>query len=181
MHAKLRRHFEKLEDDRRKLFSELSSLQEYQLQQTLPSGKWSIAHTLTHLLTSERMSLQYMKKKSLGIDQLGNSGLLEALKMLILQLSQRLPMLKYKAPQIVVEQTPPTLSFQELQENWEASRQELSLFLDSIADKNVRKKIYKHPFMGRLDAAQGVAFLREHFIHHLPQMKRLIAEIKSVR
>src|SRR5688572_29315 len=115
MHSKLKRIFDRLEADRIRLLDELSSLPEHRLQQPSSSGKWSIAHTLTHLLTSERMSLLYMKKKSLGIDQVGNSGPIEIIKMVFLQLSQRLPMLKYKAPRIVVEQTPPTLSFQELQ------------------------------------------------------------------
>ena len=32
-----------------------------------PGNKWSVGQILTHLLTSERMALRYMKKKSLGI------------------------------------------------------------------------------------------------------------------
>jgi uncharacterized damage-inducible protein DinB len=178
MHTKLKRIFETLEDDRKKLLEELTLVDEKKLQQAPGDDKWSIVHTLTHLLTSERMSLQYMKKKSLGVDKLGNSGVLESFKFRLLQISQRVVLLKYKAPRIVVEQTPKTLSFQELQRQWEIARNELKDFLNTIEEKNVRKKIYKHPVMGMLDAVQGVAFLREHFIHHLPQLKKLIAEAK---
>ena len=48
-----------------------------------------------------------MKKKALGIDQLKNSGLSESLRLEVLKISQRIPALKFKAPKIVVSNTPP--------------------------------------------------------------------------
>ncbi len=61
------------------------------------------------------MSLIYMKKKSLGVDELDDSGILEALKFRFLQASQRIPMLKFKAPKAVVEHTPTSVSFDTLE------------------------------------------------------------------
>lgn len=174
MHANLKRTFEQLETLRKFILQKLDGIAEEKLLEIPAPGKWSILYTLARILTAERMSLVYMKKKSLGIHELDNSGILEALKFRFLQISQRIPLLKFKAPKVVVEHTPASLSFDKLKTQWENSRRDLRDFLESIEDKNVHKKIYKHAIVGRLDAVQGVGFLREHFIHHLPQLKKQI-------
>ena len=179
MHKRLQHNFNLLEQDRKLLMDNLLNFNEEELQRKPKNGKWSIVHTITHLVTSERLSLLYMKKKSLGVNQLADSGLVENLKMIVLKLSQRLPFLKFTAPKAVVDHTPTDLTFAELARQWESTRQSLKEFLQSIEEKNVRKKIYKHPVVGQLDVVQGVAFSREHFMHHLPQLKKLMRETKQ--
>jgi hypothetical protein len=115
-----------------------------------------------------------MKKKSLGIDRLNNAGLWELFKLRGLQLSQRLPLLKYRAPRHLVENTPDTLPLEELTVQWNFSRNELKHFLDALQEKDIHKLIYKHPVAGRFDVVQCLIFMREHFHHHLPQIKRLV-------
>ena len=90
----------------------------------------------------------------------------------LLKISQRVP-LKYKAPKAVVQHTPEPLSLSELKEQWNSLRNDLRDFLEKIEDKNIRKKIYRHP-VGRFNVVQAVTFFREHFQHHLPQIKRLL-------
>jgi uncharacterized damage-inducible protein DinB len=138
-----------------------------------PPGKWSIAQILAHILTAETLSLGYMKKKIQAVDQLKNSGLSEAIRYRLLQLSQRIPSLKFRAPKVVVDNTPPSMDIQTLIVKWDAQRKELKEFLESIEDKNIRKVIYRHPIAGMLNARQAVGFFREHIIHHRPQIKRL--------
>lgn len=173
MNAELRELFGDIEYQRQQILQQVSALTPDRFHRSV-NGKWSVAHILTHLMTSERLSLGYMKKKSLGVDQVGNSGLLESIKSLSLKLSQRLPFMRYKAPKYVVENTPQALPFEDLSRDWTALRVELEKFLENIDDKNIRKKIYKHPVAGRLDVVQAVSFFREHIIHHLPQIKRLL-------
>ncbi|MFZ6014156.1 MAG: DinB family protein [Bacteroidota bacterium] len=172
MNPELQSLFSRLEHERQKLMAEVSrvSAERYAMN---TRGKWSIGQILTHMLTVERLSLTYMKKKALGIDQLKNSGWLEWLKLAFLKVSQRLP-IKYSAPKVVVQHTPETLSPNDLEAQWSAFRQELKAFLESIEEKNLRKKIYKHATVGRFDVFQALAFLREHYHHHLPQIKRLL-------
>jgi hypothetical protein len=179
MHSKLKRNFEKLEKTTHDLILKLDLLPQDVLQQTPRAGKWSITQTLNHILTSERMSLLYMKKKSLGVDQLENSGLTQAFIFRLLQVSQRMPLLKFNAPKPVIQHTPDTASFDEIKRNWQASRSDLKKFLEGIEDRNIRKKIYKHPIVGMLDVVQAVGFLREHLIHHLRQLNKLIAAAKT--
>jgi hypothetical protein len=173
MHPNLQRYFEEIEGGRARLLSEVSRLSEAKFIQQGEGGKWSAAQILTHLLTSEQMSLRYMKKKSLGIDQLSNSGIYESIKTVVLKVSQRIP-IKYKAPALLVEHTPSALSQADLVLRWNEFRLELKSFLEAIEAKNIRKKIYKHPVAGRLNVMQAMQFFQEHIHHHYPQIKKNI-------
>lgn len=173
MNTTLQNQIEKLELDRIKLLDTLRKAPEEKFDVKADAAHWSINQILIHLLTSEQLTLNYLKKKSLGIDQLGESGPIESLEMIVLKISQRIP-LKYKAPKVLAENTPNSIPFQDLVEQWNSSRKELRNFLDSIEEKHLHKLIYKHPVAGRFDVVQCLTFLREHFHHHLPQIKRLL-------
>ena len=172
MHPLLLKRFNALEADRQKLLLTLTALPQDILFHA-PPGKWSVNQILTHLLTSEKLSLLYMRKKSLGIQTVSNSGTREALKLIILKASQRLP-LKFKAPGILIEHTPEALPLPQAIEQWNAVRNDLRKFLEGIADQNIRKMIYKHPVVGMLDVMQAMAFFHEHIHHHWPQVKNLL-------
>jgi hypothetical protein len=118
-----------------------------------------------------------MKKKSLGVDQLDNAGVLEIFKLTLLKISQRVPVFRYKAPKVLVTSTPTSLPFKDIVSKWDEFRGELKKFLESIPKQHIRKKIYKHHIVGRLDAAQAIVFLREHFQHHMPQIRTLLNAI----
>jgi len=173
LNPKLEKLFVSLENDRLKLFQLLTDVDEVTLSRNPNPDKWSIRQIVVHLFISEKLSLGYMKKKSLGIETFENSGWIESVKLLLLILSQRLPF-KYKAPKSVVQHTPPDISILEIQHQWNLLRIELKEFLNSIEDKNLKKKIYKHPRAGMLDVVQAITFFREHCIHHLPQIKKLL-------
>jgi uncharacterized damage-inducible protein DinB len=169
----LQRSFERLQSDTKGLLKEVSALSSVTYHHKPGDGKWSISQILTHLLTSERLSVAYMKKKSLGAEQLENTGIIETIKFLLLKISQRLP-LRYEAPRKVVESTPSPLSYGDLIRQWEGVRAELCEFLESIPERNVRKKIFKHPRVGMLDANHAMQFLAEHLHHHRPQIQAII-------
>lgn len=173
MHPLLLKRFNKLEADRQKLLRTLTALPNEAILFRAPPGKWSVNQILTHLLTSEKLSVLYMRKKSLGIENLTNSGIPESLKLVVLKVSQRLP-IKYKAPGILVEHTPEALPLMQAIEQWDAVRNDLRKFLEEIADQNIRKMIYKHPVVGMLDVMQAMAFFHEHIHHHWPQVKSLL-------
>ncbi len=166
--------YNELERQRAKVLEQVKNLSVEKFNHTPSVGKWSISQILTHILIAEQLSVGYMKKKALGIDRLKNSGLLETLRIELLKVSQRIPSIKYKAPRVVVANTPPAFPIAELTSRWETHHKELKVFLDGIQDKNVRKVIYKHPLAGRLDARQAMVFFREHMNHHLPQIRRLL-------
>jgi hypothetical protein len=174
VNKKLQYRFDQLECDRSKLLDKLSKLPGEKLMYKSDSGHWSIDQILIHLLTSEQLTLTYLKKKSLGAEQLGNSGPIEALKLTLLAISQRLPLIKYKAPKVVVQNTPDVVTLSELIDRWNLSRRDLKNFLETVQDRNLHKLIFKHPVAGRFDVVQCLTFMREHFHHHLPQINRLL-------
>lgn len=173
MHPELKTIFQQLENQRNDILSEVDKLSpdQYTLSK---NGKWSIAQILTHIITAEKLSLSYMKKKSLGVDSLDNSGIFDDARYYFLKVSQYISFLKYKAPKVVVENTPPALSKAEVKREWDTLRSDLKTFLEKIEEKNLRKKIYKHAVAGRLNVKHAISFFEDHFNHHLPQIKRLL-------
>ena len=133
-----------------------------------------ISQILTHLVASEMLSLRYIRKKSLSADQLDDSGWEESFKMVVLRITQRLPFLKFKAPAALLQHTPSPLPFTEVTVQWHAARLDLRNFLESIPEKNIRKKIFKHSVVGMLDVRQAMDFFGEHILHHTPQIRRLM-------
>lgn len=164
--------YEKLERQRNQLMELLKDVPAEKIN-AAPAGKWSIAQIAAHLLTSERLSIIYLRKKSLGIETLKNSGIKQAIISEVLRISQRLP-IRYTAPRPVVENTPETISIEQLTGQWEKSRNDLKQFLEAIPEQHVRKLVYKHPVGGMLNLEQALKFMYEHVNHHLPQIKRLL-------
>lgn len=172
MNPRFQKAFDKLEQQRQLVAGLIKDLPE-NVYTASASGKWSIAQIMAHLLTSETLTVGYMKKKSLGIDKLRDSGLRHVLTLQLLKVSQRGPF-RFTAPKIVVENTPKPLPPEEAIECWDKSRSELQQFLETISDKHSRRLIYKHPIAGMLDGEQALRFMYEHVNHHLPQIKRLL-------
>lgn len=171
MNKSILTYFAQLEQQKNNLLNELSSLSVEKLN-SAPAGKWSITQIVAHLITVERLSIQYMQKKIQGIEQAGDAGIVEELKLIVLIISQRLP-LRFKAPKMVKESTPTLSTLPELTAQWDSVRSDLKQLLEKIPDHLVKRKIYKHVFAGKLNSRQALIFFREHFIHHLPQIQRL--------
>ena len=173
MNPRLQQLFHRLEDDRCQLAALLQKHPEEYLHRNPRPRKWSVMEILLHLVTSERLTVNYMRKKSLVIDSLKDAGLMESLKLTLLVISQRLP-LRYKAPTVVLEHTPAMVPLPALLTQWDEIRTDLNVWLDSVADRHLHRLIYKHPVVGRLDVVQALTFMQAHFHHHLPQIARLL-------
>lgn len=172
MNTKLQQIFDSLETQRNQLFISLNSLTVEKLNQQ-PTNGWSINQVIAHLITAERLSIMYLHKKIQAINEVENTGLLEELKMIVIILSQRLPF-KFKAPKTVVENTKSSTSLHQLEQEWNAVRNELKIVLEKFNDDQIKRKIYKHVVAGKLNIQQTLLFFREHVIHHQQQIKRLL-------
>jgi uncharacterized damage-inducible protein DinB len=165
--------FDSLETQRSELLSLITTLSNEQLN-AHSEGKWSIAQVLSHIISSERLSVNYLNKKILGIKEAPNTTLTGELKMIILIISQRLPFLKFKAPKVVAENTTLYNSAGQLIEAWGKVRNELKETLKGFQDDQLKRKVYKHPIAGMLNIQQALRFFQEHVIHHTPQIKKLL-------
>lgn len=179
MNKTLQTIYDQLEQQRAEVLALVKNLPDEKFHHSSSPKKWSVAQILTHILVAEQLSFSYMKKKALGIDDLPNAGLKQSFLFQILKISQRIPALKFKAPKIVLLNTPPPLNFSELVQRWDTDRAELKSFLERITDQNINKLIYKHPAVGKLSGPQGLMFFREHIVHHLPQIRIRIRQISG--
>lgn len=172
MHKKIQDRFDRLEQQRLELLSRVKQVPEkFDIK---PDEKnWSVHQVLAHLIAAEKLSVQYLEKKIQGIEQAGDTGLWEEIKMGALKISQRLP-IKYKAPKKVVEGTPSYPYLEALVEDWSRTREQLKGQLSRIKDQHTRRKIFKHVVAGKLNISHALEFLAEHVNHHLPQLDKLL-------
>lgn len=173
MNPSLLLSFESLEVQRIKILELISTLSDDQLN-AHSEGKWSIAQILSHIIASEQLSVNYINKKILGIKESSDTGLFEELKMIALILSQRLPFLKFKAPNTVVEKTISYDTTNTLHEAWQKTRNELKKVLVLFDEDQLNRKVYRHPIAGIINIKQAMRFFSEHILHHSPQIKKLV-------
>lgn len=170
MNKQVKSLFQSLENQRAALLSELNTLSEEQFNQSR-NNKWSISQILGHLVQAERMSVGYLTKKINAINEVDNTGLWGEIILGVFIISQRIP-LKYKAPKNLGEKPPAYADVAAAQQDWDNAREELKQFLETVPDNGLKKKIYRHPVMGRCNVVHALKFFREHIIHHKPQILR---------
>jgi hypothetical protein len=174
MDPRLQSLYGKIETQRKSLLLSLSHLSNEQLN-THPPSKWSINQIIAHLITAENLSILYLNKKILSINEVKDSGFVEEMKMILLTVSQRLP-LKFKAPKIVVDRTSSETDLNKLIAEWDLTRLELKNILGRIETPHIKRKIYRHVRVGMLNIEQAVKFIGEHVGHHTPQIKKLLKQ-----
>lgn len=170
MNTLLGNYFSSLEEQRAQLQNELNGLS----GETLNRGrgnKWSVGQIAGHLILAEKMSVGYITKKINAIHEVNNTGLWGELKLWAFIISQRLP-IKYKAPKTLGDTPPSYLDVASLFKDWDEARSTLKDLLEKFSSDELKKKIYRHPVMGRCNMVHALIFFREHIIHHYPQIKR---------
>ncbi|NOT75182.1 MAG: DinB family protein [Cyclobacteriaceae bacterium] len=174
MQPSLQKLFTLIEDQRNETLKSVRHLTPEQFNFTSAPGKWSVADILSHIITAERFSILYLRKKIQGIADAKDTGLIEEIKMTLLKISQRLPGIKFKAPRFLVENTPTHKDLSTLEFEWESVRKEFKELLETIPQQHINRKIYKHVRAGYLNIQHALIFFREHIIHHTPQIKKLL-------
>ncbi len=174
MHPSLQRVFDELEAQRIQTLQMISHLTEEHLNRRRKEGKWSIAEILSHIITAERLSVQYITKKLNGIDQARNSGGWEDFKISLLAITQRFPGLRFKAPKPVLDKTVIYKTMSQLEAEWTQVRKDLREILDGIPHEKINRLVYRHVIAGYLNPRHALIFFREHLIHHIPQIRRLL-------
>jgi uncharacterized damage-inducible protein DinB len=178
MHSQLQSVFDSVEKEKDRLLDQVSALSPEEYFRIPAPGKWSVAQIMTHLMIAERLSLGYMKKKSLGIEKVKDSSPFTEVRFRFYNVVQRLP-IKLKAPKAILENTPEAFPLSELEIHWKRSRNKLNAFLSTIEDKHVHRLIFKHAFAGRLSAVHAVRFFIEHIRHHRPQIEKIMRSSKN--
>ena len=170
MNSLLEKTFSLLEGQRADLLSEIKKASNGKFNNRA-NNKWSISQIAGHLITAESLSVGYINKKINAIKEVENTGFFSEVKLWLFIVSQRLP-IKYKAPKNLGDQPKAYPDVASLEKDWNEVRQELKLLLDKFTNADLKKKIYRHPVMGRGNIIHALVFFREHIIHHWPQIRR---------
>lgn len=168
--------FQRLEEQKSQVLTLLKSKSETELTKSLPE-KWSMIQAMRHVQMSEEGSLNYMLKKSQAGDKMKKRTYLVKFYLQILYLVFHLR-LKFKAPKAI--SNPPITSLDQLENDWNATREKLQNFLNEYPEKWRLKAVYRHPFLGLLNVTDAVKFLNAHLTHHTRQLHRIERQIMTL-
>jgi hypothetical protein len=137
-------------------------------------GKWSVLEIVHHLYLSEKLTLDYLKKKLSFSPQLKKSGISTSIRFRLLILAMWQPF-KLKAPapaDVHYDNIDPA----ELLQLWSEQRKDLFEFLIEVPDSMIRAELYKHPVAGKLRLDHMLRFFYHHTKRHIQQIKRSAGE-----
>ncbi len=165
----LRRDFEKLEKEKAQALNYLRSQPEDRLALQPPAG-WCMIQAFRHIQISEDLSLQYMQKKSKAGDEMLARQLKPRVWLQVLYVVFALG-LKFKMPAMLAG--PQITRLEDLERDWNETREKLKNFIEAYPEKWNKKAVYKHPFVGMLNLQDTVRFFSSHLRHHVIQVKRI--------
>ena len=164
--------FNKLEQARSRLSSQLENIDNEKLNAFPAGDKWSIAQICHHLILSERLSLIYIKKKLHYKTNIKNTNFVSALRLLLLKTAFTSPF-SFKAPTNVAN-PPEHSSLAEISEDWEKVRMDMKKIIEELPNEFLTGNIFKHPLAGKMNLNHAIEFFIFHFNHHRKQIERLL-------
>ncbi|MFN0203450.1 MAG: DinB family protein [Bacteroidia bacterium] len=171
--SELLKNFDTFEKKRQNLIHSLENIGDEKLNTAPKVGEWSAIQVMWHLISAEGNAVKYVRKKALGKNALQTAGWGSSARLILLNFVLALP-IKFKAPKIV-EAVPERVSWEETKKEWEKVRQELRELLASFDENEMRKPLFKHPLVGKMDLYQMLSFMESHFDRHLGQIKRALS------
>lgn len=167
--------FETLERRRADLLARLSQLEPETLNRKPAGGGWSALQVVFHVMEAERLSLQYLMKKTRQPERIPRSGPFAFFKSRALGLFLKLPF-KVSAPAATAD-VPEQSDLSGLSKDWEEVRSGWREFLDEFPAEHASRAVYKHPRAGRLNLEQTLRFLIDHLRRHEGQIERVLSEV----
>lgn len=162
---------DRVEFDRKNLCSDLDSLTISQLQFQKGAEKWNILQILDHVMTSEKLTVLYIKRKTGSAENIVNSGFRSKFRIFALKLAFILPF-KYKAPKMS-DSTGKNPNYEDLKSEWQEVRDNLKELIQKMDESTLKSEIFKHPIVGMLNMKQTLEFFEIHFNHHRKQINDL--------
>lgn len=176
MHTQLEKQFNRLETDRKNLFSDLKQYSDEVLNKKPKPEAWSVAEVIAHVMTAEGYSLKYLQKKVQNTSESGNEGLKHKWRWLLVQAVFTFD-IKFKAPEIV-EPKIGFVTLADLENNWSNTRSETAKILNNLSDAEVNKTLWKHAVAGKMNLHHMVQFFGVHYNRHKIQIDRTLAAVK---
>lgn len=175
MNDKLRKQLTRLENSRLQLKNKVAAISPEHINESVIDNHWTLGQVLYHLYLVDRLTLQAMQERVKEGKVTSKISLKHKWRALLLKIALRLP-LKFRAPSSVEKGIPDKVVFDELMLDWQKTREELKNFIEQLPTDSYDMKIFRHPRIGMINLYQTLAFIQDHFDHHLPQIKNLLSK-----
>jgi hypothetical protein len=171
------RQLESLISNRKAMLAELATWSEEALM-FKPENAWNALQVVDHIINSEKGTLGYMMKKTKApaseLPSLEEASTVAAEKLNDALKSDS----RWKAPAILPDPSDER-SLSEHAAYWGGLQQKIQQFSEALDVSYKGKLIFKHPYAGRIDLGQTVAFLANHIEHHMHQIYRIKSDLPS--
>lgn len=164
--------FDSLEKQRCAIFADLDALSETQLHFSSNPARWNLLQVVLHLMTSEKLSVIYIKRKTGSGKSIPASRLLSAFRLLALNIALKLPV-KYKAPKMA-DTTGKEPDYEKLKSEWKEVRSVLKKLIETLDDETLKSELFKHPVAGEMNMKQALKFMEIHSAHHQKQIHNIL-------
>jgi len=173
VNSQLNRKFLKLEESRLVLIERLKNISQSKLEASPSPGKWSVSQIWYHLNRAESLSVLYVSKKRLDINNLKRTGFGEQFKMAMLKFRFIITW-GIRAPVNVLGDVPEKVAYNIIVSQWNETRTNLKSLLESLPDELLYKNVFKQPAIGRVNIFQMIDFMQAHFDRHRKQVEHII-------
>ena len=173
MRSEINQVFERMEQDRVRMMSELSNYEQAALCKNPTPSTWSALQNVVHLIEAERGTLSYMKKKLYFEPNPKQTSWKNQWAYYKLRIAFAMPGVKIKAPNYL-EAMPTTTDLQTDGAKWAAERQNFKQFVDKMSDNVLSSEVCKHPIVGKLNVLQMLKFMETHCNRHYAQIRRAL-------
>ncbi len=178
MDRRTEQYLNALDEALQKLENSLKAYTSEQLNRKPAPGEWSVMQVVNHVMMAESGSLNYLKKKLSDPSAIKKAGIGSAIRTWLLNLSQIIPGLKFKAPAFISEDKLPPVSDREaVFQQWRAGRAALRAFLEAQPNEIFAKEAFRHPRGGRMTIAQMLSFFASHLNRHRRQIRRILGRV----
>ncbi|MDX1642260.1 MAG: DinB family protein [Balneolaceae bacterium] len=164
--------FNRLEDQRSEIFARLDTLTDEQLHHSLDPDKWNLLQIVLHVMTGEKLSVIYIKRKTGSNNDIPKSGILAKMRLFLLKVAFMSPF-KFKAPKLT-DATGKDPDYEKLKSDWKIVREDLKSLIKELDENTLKSELFKHPRVGMLNMKQTLEFMRTHLDHHYNQIIRIV-------
>ena len=170
-----RDQLDRLDRETESLLRELEQFSHSELNAPPKANAWTAIQTMHHLILTERLALQYLRKKLSFDPELKPAGWREKAREWLMALYFRTG-LKRKAPaNISGDRLPQEATLAATAEQWRALRKEYRDYLSGLDSGLFAMRIFNHPVVGHLSLPGMLYFHYLHFRHHRKQVRAAVS------
>lgn len=173
MEPKLQQCFDLAEKHRNELIKSLQSYSEETLNRLPAPEKWSPIQVMHHLILSETNTINYLRKKMMGVASARKAGFSAKIRIWLTKLWLATSFLKRKAPPAIAN-VPDAATFTDTVTLWNNTRSQLKAILDELPQGAAERELFRHPVAGMFNLYQMIEFLDAHFRHHEVQIQKAL-------